>query len=113
MKIRITAIVERQRALLYTQKAKKIAKRFYMQKERHFSKSNTISVMFLYTKSHILYVKQFFMKCSSWNIYKKHDTFCYGTFLYAKTQTLRKKQDNLRYVFMFKNPDTLHYAIFH
>ena len=46
-------------------------------------------------------------------IYKKHDTLCYGTFLYIKSQTLRKMQDNLRYVFMFKNPNTLHYEIFH
>ena len=46
-------------------------------------------------------------------IHKKHDTLYYCTFLYKKIQTLRKKQDNLRYVFMFKNLDTLHYAIFH
>ena len=39
MKITMTAIIERQRARLYTQKAKKIAKRFYIQKARHFSKS--------------------------------------------------------------------------
>ena len=38
MKITMTAIIERQRARLYIQKAK-IAKRFYIQKARHFSKS--------------------------------------------------------------------------
>ena len=32
---------------------------------------------------------------------------------YAKSQTLRKKQDNFRYVFIYKNQDTLCYAIFH
>ena len=35
------------------------------------------------------------------------------TFLYTKIQTLRKKQENLHYVFIYKNPDTLYYAIFH
>ena len=35
------------------------------------------------------------------------------TFLYTKIQALCKKQDNLPYVFIYKNPDTLHYAIFH
>ena len=39
MKITMTAIIERQRARLYTQKAKKIAKRFYIQKAKYFSKS--------------------------------------------------------------------------
>ena len=33
-------------------------------------------------------------------IYKTHDTLRYVTFLYTKSQTLRKKQDNLRYVFI-------------
>ena len=37
MKITMTAIIERQRARLNTQKAKKIAKRFYIQKEKNQS----------------------------------------------------------------------------
>ena len=36
----------------------------------------------------------------------------YVTLLYAKVQTLCKKEDNLRSVFIHKNPDTLRYAIF-
>ena len=40
-------------------------------------------------------------------------TLFYVTFLYVKIQTLRKKQDNLRYVFIYKNPDNLRCAIFH
>ena len=40
-------------------------------------------------------------------IYNNHDTFRYVTFLYTKIMTLGKKQDNLRYVFLYKNPDTL------
>ena len=46
-------------------------------------------------------------------IYKKHDTLRYVAFLYTKIQTLRKKQENLRYIFMHKNPNTFHYALFH
>ena len=46
-------------------------------------------------------------------IYKKHNTLRYVTFLHTKTLTLRKKQDNLRFIFIYKIPDTLSYAIFH
>ena len=46
------------RTFIYT-KSKKIAKRFYIQKARHFSKSKTISVTFLYTKSDTLDVTGF------------------------------------------------------
>ena len=54
MKITMTAIIEKQRARLYTQKAKQIAKYLYIQKAGHFSKSWTIPVTFLCTKSHTL-----------------------------------------------------------
>ena len=37
--ITITVIIERQSARLYTQKAKKIAEYFYIQKDTQFSKS--------------------------------------------------------------------------
>ena len=33
-------------------------------------------------------------------------------YIYIKSQTLFKKQDNFRYVFIDKNPDTLRYTIF-
>ena len=33
--------------------------------------------------------------------------------LYTKIQKHRKKQDNFRYVFIYKKQDTLRYAIFH
>ena len=35
------------------------------------------------------------------------------TCLYTKIQTLRKNQDNLRYIFIYKKPYTVHYANFH
>ena len=46
-------------------------------------------------------------------IYKEHGTLRYVMFLYTKIQTIRKKQDVLRYVFIYQNMDTLRYAIFH
>ena len=106
-------ISKRQIALLHLSKKQKNAKRFYIQKARHFVKGKTISVMFLFTKSKTLYVTIFFMKFLKLAfIYKNYDTLRYMIFLYTKIQTLRKKQDNLRYVFIYKNPDILRYAIF-
>ena len=94
-------------------KGKQIAKRFYIQKVRHFAKIRTICVTFLYTKPQTLYVARFFMIFLRLAfIYKNNDTLRYVTFLYTKIQTLRKKQDNLRYVFIYKNPNTLRYTIF-
>ena len=110
----MTAISERQHARLYIYKAKQIVKRFILKKARHFAKSTTISVTFLNTKIKTLYVTRFFMKILKLAfIYKNHDTLRYVKFLYSKIQTLRKKEDNLRYVFMYKNPDNLRYAIFY
>ena len=43
---------------------------------------------------------------------QKNGTLRYVKNLYAKRHTLRKNQENLRYVFIFKNPDTLRNAIF-
>ena len=34
-------------------------------------------------------------------------------FLYTKSQTLRKKQDNLPYVYIYIKPHTLRYEFFH
>ena len=34
-------------------------------------------------------------------------------YIYARIETLFKKKDNLRYVFIHKKPYTLRYAIFH
>ena len=68
-----------------------------------YTNSMTISLTFLYTKSMILYVAQFFMKYLKLAfIYKKHDTLRYVPFLYTKIRTLCKKQDNLRCIFIYK-----------
>ena len=45
-------------------------------------------------------------------IYKAWHFSLRDVFIYQKKRHL-KKQDNLRYVFIYNNPDTLRYAIFH
>ena len=59
----MTNISERQRALFNIYKKKKMRNVYlYIQEARHFSKSKTICVTFLFTKNPTLYVTQFFMK---------------------------------------------------
>ena len=103
MKISVTSISKRQHARFYIYKKRKNTKRFYIQKARHSAKSKTISVTFLYTKIMTLYVKQILMKFLKLAfIYKNHDTLGYATFIYIKSRTLLKNQDNLRSVFIYK-----------
>ena len=45
------------------------------------------------------------------NIYKNQKKF--RNVSYKKSQTLCKKQENFRYVFIYKNQDTLYSTIFH
>ena len=45
-------------------------------------------------------------------IFKKVWHFPLRELLYTKSMTLRKNQDKLRYVFVYKSQDTLRYAIF-
>ena len=45
-------------------------------------------------------------------IYTKEEKEPKRVNIYAKSQTLFKNQDNLRYVFIHKKPDNLYYAIF-
>ena len=53
------------------------------------------------------------MKTFGIGIYKKNnDSLRYVTFLYTKIWTLPKNQDNLCYIFIYKKPHTLRYAIF-
>ena len=99
--------------VLHTDSTRKKCEMFYIQKSWQFSKSKTIWVTFLYTKIQTLYVTRSFMKFLKLAfIYKKHDTLCYVKFSYTKRQTIIKNQDNMRYVFIYTNPDTLRYAIF-
>ena len=105
MKIIMTPISESQRGPFYRYKKQKLGNDYiYMRDAWHFAKSKIICVTFLFTKSRTLYVTRFFMKFLKLGfiyIYKKHDTLRYVTFLYTKSQTLLKKQDNLRHVFKY------------
>ena len=84
-------------------KSKKTDKRFYIQKNGHFAKINTIPVIFLYTKIKTLYFTQFFMKILNFSfIYKNHDTLRYMTFLCTKPHKFLQKQDNFCYFFIYK-----------
>ena len=44
---------------------------------------------------------------------QKAKTIANRLYIYTKRDTLCKKQDNLRYVFIQKNPDSLRYEILH
>ena len=91
---------------MYT-KSKKMQNIYIYPKIRTPCKKQDNLRYILYTKSETLYVTQF-----SWffqiSIYiQKHDTLRYMTFLYPKSETLRKKQDSLRHVFIYAKILTL------
>ena len=71
----------------------------------------TIVVTFLLTKSHTLYITRFFMKFLklAFYVFKNYDTLRYVTFLYTKIHSLRKRKDNLRYIFMIQK--AWHFAL--
>ena len=92
---------------LYIYNKKEKSQNIIYKKARHFAKRKTIFVMFLYTESKKLYVTQFFMNFLKLEfIFKNHDTFHCVTFYIQKVIYLRKKQDNLHYVFLYNNPNT-------
>ena len=77
------------------QKARQFPLRLYIQKASHFT------------------LRNFSWKFWSWHLYTKSMTLCVTWHVYMqKSRTLRKKKDKLRYVFIYKNPNTLRYAIF-
>ena len=90
------------RTFIYT-KSKKNSKRFIYKKQDTFQKARQFPLRFYIQKSRLLTLRDFheIFEIAIY-IYKKHDTLRYVTFLYTKSQTLRKKQDNLRYVFIYK-----------
>ena len=67
---------------------------------------------FTNSKFHIYYLREI----SVFGILKKivcKQDWVFLLFVYTKSQIIRKKQDNLRNVFIYKNPDTLRYVVFH
>ena len=112
MKITMTAIIERQRARLY-KKQKRFQTFLYTKSQTLFKKLSKFRYVFKYKKQYTWRYGIFMKFLKLEFIYKKHDTLRYVTFLYAKSWTLHKKQDNLRYVFIYKNLALLRYAIFY
>ena len=101
----MTTISERQRARFYIYKKETNSKRLYIyiytQKARHFSKRRAI---FIYKKLDNFRYAIFHENFEIDICIKKHDTLRYVKFLFTEIQTLRKKQDNFRYVFIYKRP---------
>ena len=84
----------------------------YTKSQTLFKKLDDIRYVFTYKKPYTLRYGIFMKFLKLAFIYKKHKTLCYVTFLTIKRQTLRTKQDNLRYVFIYKNPPLLRYTVF-
>ena len=78
-----------------------------------YKNPDNVCYLFIYKKQDTLSFAIFHENVEVGIYIQKASHFALGEFLYGKTSTLRKKQDNLRYVFIYKNPDTLRYAIFH
>ena len=97
---------------LYMQKAKINAKRFYKQKKRHFSKSKTMSITFLYTKSLTLYVTRFFMKFWNGNLYTKSMTLFVMWCLYIQKYTHFEKFKTIWITFFYTKSLTLYVTQF-
>ena len=109
----MTTISKRQRAHLYIFKRRKNCQIFYITKSWHLAKSKTVSVnVFIYKKDHT-FIFSIFDANFQFGIYiQKLWHFVLCDLFYTESMTLRKKQDNLRYVFIYKNQDNLRYAIF-
>ena len=87
----MTAIIKRQRARLYTQKAKKLPNVFIYKKPDTFQKVRQFRLRFFIQKAtHLTFLD--FHEIFEIGIHiKKHVTLRYVTFLYTKSQALRKK----------------------
>ena len=84
MKIKMTAIIERQRALVYTQKAKKLRNDFIYKKPETFQKARQFPLRFYIQKAIHLTLRDFQENFELGIYIKNHDTLPYVTFLYTK-----------------------------
>ena len=85
MKITMTAIIERQRVRLYTQKAKKCKMCLYKKNQDTFQKARQFPLRFYIQKD--IFMK--FLKLAF--IYEKHETLRYvAFFIYKKLVTFQK-----------------------
>ena len=99
----MTPISKRKHALFYKYKNQnKLQNIYFIQKKPdNFQKARQFALRFHTQKVRHFILRDFyeFLKFASIYIYTNHDTFRYVTFLYTKSQTLRKKKDNLSYIF--------------
>ena len=91
--------------LLYIQMIKKLRNVFIYKNQDSLQNQDSFRYVFIYKKPHPLRYAIFHEFFKLRFIYKKYDTLRYVTVLYAKSQTLRKNLDNLRYVFIYKNTE--------
>ena len=89
----------------------KLQNNLYIQK-KHLEKARKFASRFIYKKLNTLRHAICHEIIWSWHLCTKSMTLLVTWRFYKKSQTLRKKQDNLSYVFIWKKTDTLHYAIF-
>ena len=87
---------------IYTKRKRKWETFIYKKKSRHFEKSKTICVTFLFTKIQTLYVMRFFMKILKLAfVYKKHDTLRYVTLLYTQKSRHFVKSKTICVTFLY------------
>ena len=105
----MTNISERQRARLYIYTKQKNAKFIYIYSKIQTlrKKQDNLQYVFIYKKIDTLRHAIFHENSDMVIFIQKHDTLRYVTFLYTKSLTLRKKQDNLCYVFLYTKILTL------
>ena len=98
---------------LYINESKKIAKHFYIQKARHFSKTKTIFVKFLYTKKPDTLHYTIFHEIFEVGIYiQKAWHFALQDILYTKLRHFAKR-NTICVTFLHKKPDTFCSTNFH
>ena len=98
---------------LYIHKEKKLLNVSYKKNQDTLQKARQFPLRFYDQKARQFSLRDFPWKRWSWHLYTKIITFCVTWRFYTKRQTLRKKQDNLSYVFIYKYPNILCSAIFH
>ena len=101
-------------AYVYIHKKRKKCNTFsYTKNHTLFKKLDNSRYVYIYKKAIHLTLLDFRENFEVGIYIQKVWQFALHDFLYTKYQTLHKKQDNLRYVFIYKNPETLRYAIFY
>ena len=93
-------------------KSKTIARMFIYKMSGTLQKQDNLRSVFIYKNKDTLHYAIFHENFEVGMYIKKAWNFALRDVLYTKIQTFRKKQDTLRYVFIYKNPDTLHLPIY-